>query len=143
METLITLPKMLAEVALGILSIKSNDRTRQRLADLLCEVADCTKNIADGVKEGRRTTFECKELSVYANNIFELIKSETDEETARKITFQLNYVSAAPGVAAESLGDQVGSFAKPKWSAYKRFRQADEIYEIAGTIRALGNLVRV
>ncbi|MGH8602432.1 MAG: hypothetical protein ACREXR_06545 [Gammaproteobacteria bacterium] len=143
MDTLLSLPKALADAALGLLKIKSDDRTRQRLADLLCTIADCISAIADGVEKAHHTKEKCAELSTYALNLDDLVKSEVGEDVAHKPTVRLRRVEFVPSFSEDDIGSLIETETKPKWWRVSRFEQSQEIRQIAGTVRAIGNLVRV
>jgi hypothetical protein len=142
-SALLTLPKLLAELAVGLLNRKKDDGTRQRLGDLLCQVADCVSSIAKSIEEGVLPTERCLELDTYAAHLHKLVGKETDEQTADRLTFWLQHVSAVPGIAQVNFGQRVLSETKPSWTKGKRFEHAQGAREIAGIIRAVGNLVRV
>jgi hypothetical protein len=143
MEFLLSLPKLLADLAVGLLKVKKDDRTRQRLADLLADVANCVSQIADAVDKGIHSDERCAELDTYVVHLRDLVAKEVNEETARQLTFWLKHVADAPGHAAEDIGHRIVAETKPRWTRHGRFAQSRDIHEIAGVIRAVANLVRV
>lgn len=143
MELLSSLPKVLVDLAVGLLKLRGDDRTRQRLADLLCNVADCVAGIGSNIEAGVHDATRCAELSTYIAHLGKLVAEETDQRTADQLTFWLKHVQAVPGYAKIDVEARILSEVKPKWSASKRFQQAQEVKEIAGIIRGVGNLVCV
>jgi hypothetical protein len=142
-ETLLVLPKVLTDVAVALLKLAAEDRTRQRLAELMGKVADCVTAIADSIEAGKLSTERCAELSAYVLHLHGLVAKETDENTADKLTFWLRHVEAVPGVARVEIGALVLSEVKPRWTKHGRFEQAEEVRKIAGMIRGVGNLINV
>lgn len=143
MEFLLSLPKSLLDLALGLLKIKRDDRTRQRLADLLCSVADCVSSIGDSIEARVHSTERCAELHAYILNLHRLVAEETDEATANKLTFWLKHVADVPGVAKIDFGKIIETQTAPAWRKSRRFEQTESIKQVAGMIRGIGNLVRV
>jgi hypothetical protein len=142
-DGVITLAKLLGELAVALLKRKKDDGVRQRLADLLCQVADCVSSIGDAVQNGALATERCLELDTYITHLHSLVAKETDDETASQLTFWLKHVEAVPSFARSDIGSRILAETKPTWSRGKRFQQAEEVRQIAGIIRAFGNLVRV
>lgn len=142
-SALLTFSKLLADVALGLLKNKKDDRTHQRLADLLNSIADCVSSIGDSIQNAVHATEKCAELDMYVVHLQSLVAGETNEETAAQLVFWLKHVGAVPGAARIDIGQRIKSEVRPGWSKTKRFEHAEEVREIAGIIRAFGNLVRV
>jgi hypothetical protein len=115
MDALCSLPKALIELATGLLKLKKDDHTRQRLADLLGSAADCVSAIGDSIEKGVHATERCAELDTYIAHLHKLVTKETNEETARRLTFWLKHVEAVPGVAAVDIGQRIASDVKPGW----------------------------
>jgi hypothetical protein len=143
MDALLTLTEALADVALGPLNLKKDDRTRQRLADLLCSIGDCVSAIGDSIAHGEHATEKCAELDLYVIHFRDLLKGESDEQTAAQLTFWLNHLEVVPGFAAQDIGSRLITEIKPSWTKHGRLAQSQEVREIAGIVRALGNFVRV
>lgn len=114
MEAMLSLPKALLDLAVSLFNIKNDDRTRQRLADLLGNVADCVQTIGDNIYNGVHDISACAELDAYIDHLHELVAEEIDEKTADQLTFWLKHVSEVPGYAAENIGIRIHSAAKPK-----------------------------
>jgi hypothetical protein len=143
MEFLFSLPKTLLDLAVGLLKIKKDDRTRQRLADLLSSVASCVSDIGEAVYAGRHPTEKCAELETYILNIEQFVGAETDKPTAQELTRWLRWVAEAPGLAKIDIERTVAVESKPRWTQAARFAQSQEIARIAGLIRGTANLLRV
>lgn len=86
MDFLLSLPKTLLDLAVSLLKIKKDDRSRQRLADLLASVARCISGIGDAIAEGSHPTKLCAELDTYLLNLEAFVVEETDTETAARLT---------------------------------------------------------
>ena len=143
MDFLLSLPKTLLDLAVGLLKIKKDDRTRQRLADLLASVADCASEIADAIEKNEHPTKLCAELDVYVLNLEKFVLEQTNQEVASKLTLWLRHIADVPGIAKIDLARLVESESKPKWTAVQRFQQAETVRHIAGLIAGTANLVRV
>lgn len=143
MDYFLTIAKTFTEGALGILKLRADDRTRQRLADLLGQASDCVLAISTAIHQGTHAADRCGELAGYIAHIHALVEKETDERTADHLTFWLEHVEAVPGVARVELGKMIENNARPLWSKAARNEQSQSIAEIAGLIRAVGNLLRV
>ena len=137
-----TLPEALIKVASGLLEVKHDDHTRERLGDLLFGIADCISAIAENIEAGRYSAERCSELDVYVGHLHELIASETDEKTADALTFCLRYADEAPGFWREDIGKRILSQVTPPWRRSRRVVEAVKVREIAGTIRGVSVLVR-
>jgi hypothetical protein len=143
MEFLLSLPKILLDLAVSLLKIKKDDRSRQRFADLLTAVAKCISGIADAINNNEHPTKLCSELDTYIVNIEAFIEEQTDKKTARKLTLWLRHVGDVPGIAKLDLVRIVESESKPRWSRSQRFQQAESVRNIAGLIEGTANLVRL
>lgn len=143
MDFLLSLPKTLLDLAVDLLKIKKDDRSRQRLADLLNAVADCVAGIADAIERDEHPTKLCAELDVYINNIEQFIAEETNVTVAAQLTRWLQYVGDAPGFVKIDIRLSAEHASKPRWSKYQRFEQSESIRHIAGLIEGTANLVRV
>lgn len=143
MELLLSLPKFLIKFALCLLTRKVNDRTRKRLAGLLCHVSDCVSAINDNIQNGAHPAEQCAELDTYVANLHSLVAKETDEAAAIKLTFWLKHVEAVPDYAEMDFGSMIEAETKTNWSKSKRLKQSQEVKEIAGIIRGIGNFVHV
>jgi hypothetical protein len=73
----------------------------------------------------------------------DLVKSEAGEKVADKLRIRLRRVEFVPFFSEEDIGRLIETETKPRWWRVSRFEQAEEIRQIAGTIRAIGNLARV
>jgi hypothetical protein len=143
MEFLLSLPKTLLDLAVNLLKIKKDDRTRQRLADLLSSVAACVSEIGDAVNEGIHPTEKCAELDAYLLNLRQFVEAETDKATAEQLTRWLQWVADVPSFAQIDVERSVLAESKPKWSKASRFEHAEAIRRIAGLIRGTADLLRV
>jgi len=143
MEALLTLSKVLIDLSVALLKKKGEDRTRQRLADLLCQVGDCVLKIGENIQAKRHSAELCGELNVYVGLLDQLVAEETNEETARQLTFWLKNVAEAPGFSRVDLGAVIESEVRPRWTDHHRFEQSQQVKEIGGIIRGVGNLIRV
>jgi hypothetical protein len=143
MEFLLSLPKILVDLCVNLLKIKKDDRTKQRLADLLSQVADCISKISDNVFEGVHDSEVCGELDIYIAHLHKLVEKETNEETAKQLTFWLKNVAEVPGYCQIQYGKVIVHEAKPSTNSELRFQQGCDIRNIAGIIRGLSNLMRV
>jgi hypothetical protein len=139
----LSLPKTLLDLAVGLLKIKKDDRTRQRLADLLTAVADCATGIAEAIEKNEHPTRFCAELDVYILNLEAFVVEQTNREVASKLTLWLRHIGDVPGVAKIDLAKLVESESKPRWTAAQRFQQAESVRHVAGLIAGTANLVRV
>lgn len=143
MDFLLSLPKTMIDLSLGLLKIKKDDRTRQRLGDLLCSIAECVEAIGEAVASGQHPTSRCAELETYILNIHTFVANETDERTADRLTLWLKYVDEVPGVSKIDIQSVVESETKPRWRKSYRVEQSEKIKRVAGMVRGIGNLVRV
>jgi hypothetical protein len=142
-DALLALPKALVDIAVKLFRIKKDDRTKQRLADLLAQVAECVERVAANIYDGIHDPSVCSELDVYIDQLYALVAKEIDEETAFRVTFLLKHVDEAPTVVQQNIGSRIYQEAKPKITLSGRFQQSQSVREIAGTIRGIANLVRV
>jgi predicted transcriptional regulator len=143
MEFLLSLPKTILDLVVNLLKMKKDDRTRQRLADLLSSVAECISAIASSIEDGTPSPERCAELASYIANLHGFVATETDEATANKLTMWLRYVEEVPGLAEIDVRRVLAIETKPPWSKARRFEQAEAVRQIAGLIRGTANLVRV
>jgi hypothetical protein len=143
MDFLLSLPKTMIDLSLGLLKIKKDDRTRQRLGDLLCSIAECVEAIGELVASGQHPASRCAELETYILSVHAFVADETDERTADHLTFWLKHVAEVPGISKIDIQSVVESENKPRWSKSYRFEQSEKIKEVAGMVRGVGNLVRV
>ncbi|WP_139248323.1 hypothetical protein [Janthinobacterium lividum] len=143
MDFLSSLPKILMDLALGLFKIKKDDRTRQRLADLLSSVADCVDGIANAVENGIHSSSLCAELDAYIENIEAFVQDEIGNDQGRRLTLWLRHVGSVPGIAKIDVRETLEVTSRPRWSKRKRLEHADSIREIGGLIRGTANLVRV
>lgn len=143
LEYLSWLPKSLIDAVIGLLKIKNDDRTRQRMADLLVDVGDCVEAIGANVRDGKHSEERCGELKAYIAHLQNVIATETDERTARQLTLWLDHVGEVPGAAKIDIQSTVLAEVKPRWTQATRYEQADRVLAIAGAIRGVGNLLRV
>src|SRR5437879_1130753 len=120
-NALLTLSKLLGELAVALLKRNKGDGVRQRLADLLCQVAGCVSSIGDSVQNGVLATERCLELDTYIAHLHSLVAKETDDQTANQLTFWLKHVEAVPGAARSDIGSRVLAETRPTWSRSKRF----------------------
>jgi hypothetical protein len=142
-EFLLSLPKILMDLAVSLLKIKKDDRSRQRFADLLTAVANCISGVADAIDNNEHPTKLCSELDTYIVNIETFIGEQTDHVTATKLTLWLRHVADVPGIAKVDLTSLVESASKPRWSKAQRFQQAESVRNVAGLIEGIANLVRL
>lgn len=131
------------DLALGLFKIKKDDRTRQRLADLLSSIADCVDGIANAVENGIHSSSLCAELDVYIENIEAFVRDEIGNDQGRRLTLWLRHVGSVPGIAKIDVRETLEVTSRPRWSKRKRLEHADSIREIGGLIRGTANLVRV
>lgn len=143
MDYLATLSKTLLDLALGFLKIKSDDKTRQRLADTLTQIASCISTIADSVEAGTHPTKHCAELDAYIAHLESFVERETDAKTARTLTIWLRHVGDVPGLAKIDIKQAIESATKPKWSRHHRHEQAESIRHVAGLVEGIANLIRI
>ena len=145
MEQLAWLPKFLAELAYKLFSEKGKEHREKkiRFAELIDRIADCTSEIGSSIQQGVHPTSQCAELSLYLSKIQELAAEITDEKTAANLMFWLHHVEAVPGFAKINFEDELKFGTKPPWSSSKRFSQGRSILEISGTMKAMGNLLKV
>lgn len=143
MSFLFALPKILIDLSLGLLKIKKDDRTRQRLADLLASVADCVSSIGDQVSCGTHSASLCAELEEYISNIEQFFQSEIGDSESQKLAQWLCYVGDVPGLAKIDRRSEIVVASKPKWTKAGRLAHAESIWEIAGLIRGTAKLIRV
>src|SRR4051812_509645 len=115
MDFLFSLPKAVLDLAVGLLKIKKDDRTRQRLADLLKSVAECVSAIGDAIDAGEHPSQRCAELEVYIAKLHTFVEGETDKATAEKLTLWLTHVEAAPGLAKIDVARVIEDDTRPRW----------------------------
>jgi hypothetical protein len=142
-DLLSSLPKTLMDLAFGLVKMKQDDRTRQRLADLLERVANCVDGIADGVQNRTHPTSLCAELDAYIANIEAFVKSEIGEDEGRRLTLWLRHVGEVPGIARVDVQRTLVELSRPSWSLSRHAEKADSLREIGGLIRGTANLLRV
>jgi hypothetical protein len=143
MDFLAGLPATLSTLTVGLLKLKQDKGTRQRLADLLGKVADCVSDIGKSIEGGVHATERCSELKAYIVHLHKLVADETDEKTANTLTFWLEHVEAVPGYAKIDIEIELLTEVKPRWTKRHRREQANAVKEIAGQIRGVGNLLNV
>ncbi len=145
MEFLSSLPKTIAEVGYKIFSDRSaaTQAKKQRFADLVERIAECTKKIGDSIYEGNHATVQCAEISRYVDHIKSLALEVTDKETADNLLFWLYYVEAVPSAAKRNVENDLAGEIKPPWTKHRRYIQSREVLEISGTLNAVANLLRV
>lgn len=142
MELLASLPKIVSDVAIALLKQRNNNQVRERLGDLLRKVADCVSSIGTAIKAGDDPAEECAELDVYIHHLEQFVSKECSDATAKQVIFWLTHVAEAPGIGRATLTPILTREAKPKWLAWRRERQGEDVLRIAGYIRAIGNLVQ-
>ncbi len=143
MEFLLSLPKLLLDLCVNLLKIRSDDNTKQRLAEVLDDVATCVSNIADNVFEEVHDEELCAELDVYIERLRGLVEKHVDSETADKLTFWLNHVAEVPGYCKIQYGKVIVHEVEPEKGHDERFRQGQNIKSTAGTIKGISNLLKV
>jgi hypothetical protein len=145
-ESIVALMAALIEMAAAVVGLsdgrKGKEDPRAAFADLLVNIADCISAIADNIQAGRDSTERCAELKLYIEKLESLVAAQTDEETARKLTFWLKHVEAVPGYAQQNISIRIASEVKPKWSVWNRSEKAADVRQYAGLFRAFSNLVR-
>lgn len=143
MDFLLSLPKLLLDLCVDLLKIRSDDSTKQRLAEVLDEVASCVSKIGDNVFAGIHDEELCAELDVYIQRIHNLVEKHVDVETAEKLTFFLKNVAEVPGYCKIEYGKMIVHEVKPEKRQDERFSQGHNVKSIAGTIRGVANLLKV
>ena|SRR3990167_4328793 len=143
MEFLALLPKALLDIALGLLKIKKDDRTRQRLADALSSVAKCISDIGDAIEANQHPTKLCGELDAYIAHLESFVERETDTETAKMLILWLRHVAEVPGLSRIDIEQVMIAATMPKWSQHQRFEQAESVQQIAGLVDGIAKLIRI
>jgi hypothetical protein len=143
MSYLSSLPKTLGELSVAFAERRGAGDARRQLGSLLCTVANCVTEIGNNIRYGKHSYSSCSELATYISNLHALLEREIDKGTADRLTIWLTHVADAPGIALFDVEREVNAETAPKWTAAGRYKQYAEIEEIAGTIRAFGNLLSV
>lgn len=143
MEGFTWLAQFLLETASKLLLRNNDPGTKQRLGDLLIEISGCIEEIAVSVQRKERPSQRCTELATYLRGIEPIAERAVDKEFAKSIMFWLEHVEAVPGVAKIDLESTIQRESKPRWTEAERYRQAEELKNVAAMIKATGNLVRV
>lgn len=143
MEFLLSLPKTLLDLSVSLLKIKKDDRSRQRLADLLSAVARCVSDIGDAIEGGIHPTKLCAELDTYIANVESLVSEHVGDATAARMALWLRHVADVPGIARIDVTQVVEMETKPRWTNLRRHEHAEQVRQIAGLIEGTANLIRV
>ena len=140
LEFLSALPGFLAEIAVKLFSLWEPGQKRERVGELLLNIADCIERMGSKIENREIPTIECAELKQYVDGLYKHIKDETNEETARSITLELYISEAVPGYYNRDYERDLYGETKPR--LFHRKKHLNEIRRIAGEIRGIGNRVK-
>jgi hypothetical protein len=136
------LPVSFEKLSKIFFSGSSDIDARRRLARLFCSIAECVERIAVNLRAGLHSPSECAELNTYIHQIENLVSQHVEAGDCRKLVYALTWVDEVPGWYEINVEREVEHASQPGWVA-TRWKRARRVSEIAGTIRALGNLGQV
>ena len=114
------------------------------LGELLGRVAASVNTMAEGIHANRHATQACTEVDQCIDRLHALVVQKAGEPAARRLTFWLKNASSVSASYKADIGKLIVSEIEPnRWSAVRRSEHSHQVQQVAGTLRAVGSLVRL